>query len=391
MKGLSIGVFFMLIGFCSAAQPAKYWGQLTAGKFAVGYQDTVLVNEQQQYSLGTYTGPKPYFIKTWFPLEVPSGKKMVYQDYLNPDSLPEIEFVADSTAKIQYEAFLKWGVTYNHDLWESEELTELKENLAARMLGEPVNALKTKDSPVNRYPTIIYHHGNGGIPFENSVLFEYLASFGYVIISSDYHWPTLRENSFTQKSSQSLEDVDFIVSFATTLQFTNPAELYYIGHSWGGGIGLRLNQRGNSPFKRFIILDSTIEQASLPEMKAINPHLDSLFHHHPNDFTTSTTVITSRGAYYDKGVRVVQPYPEFVPFGLIGTRAFTLLNMKEVLNHGSYTSVEVMRSVFTEEFAQSDSITVNQQFQTYQSLVVLIRGVLEGAAPDEQVVVIKNK
>jgi len=322
------------------------------------------------------------------------GKQIEYNDYLKLTPTHGIESLTDSISQVQMASFINWGVTYNLDLWKNDNLTDSKSGLTKQMLLQRLNVFKTSMYPATRYPTIIYHHGNGGIPFENSVLFEFLASHGFVIISADYHWPNLRERSYTHESNRPLEDVDFIARFSNTLPFTDRNNITYIGHSWGGGVALRLNQKGNVNFKRYIIFDSTLEQAGVEEMKVMNPYLDSLLQNHPGDFKTKTVIITARGRYYENGDRskpIIQSFPEFIPFKKLDKRVFTYITLKQILNHGSFTSVEVMRSVFSKDFPQNDAMTVNEQFETYQFLVRLTKEILDGNELNKNQLIINDK
>jgi len=386
-----VTILLILVVVCHLnAQTSRYWGQLTPGDYKVGYQDTIIFNPGQQYELNDYRGDKPYFVNMWFPLTSETGSRIKYNEYLIFDSIPEIQSLIDSIQKVQHSAFVSWGVTYDLDMWENSPFSKGKQDLTKKMLEENLHVNKTNQYPKKEFPTIIYHHGNGGISFENSVLFEFLASHGFVIISADYHWPGLRLSSYMQKSDLSLEDVDFVTNFSEGLPFTNHQNLRFIGHSWGGGVALRLNQKRNPKFKHYIIFDSTIEKAVLPELAAIHPHFDSLFRNHPNDFKTKCTVITARASYYSEGKKVIQPYPEFLPYQLIDKTEFTFITLKQILNHGSFTNLEVMRAAFLNQFEQSDSETVLDQFVSYQFLVRLAKDLLVGAELEESKILIQE-
>jgi len=419
MKKLIIVLLPLLITCGLNAQPSKYWGGLTPGDYKVGYQDTIIFNSSHQYELNDYNGNKPYFINMWFPITNETGNRIKYREYLTFDSIPEVQSLIDSIQRVQYNAFITWGVifnldvwgnslftleninmaremldenlnVFNLDVWGNSSFTLEKQNMAREMLDENLNVFKTNQFPEQQFPTIIYHHGNGGISFENSVLFEFLASHGYVIISADYHWPGLRQWSYTHQSDLSLEDVDFVTKFSESLPFTNHQNLRYIGHSWGCGVALRLNQKGNPKFSHYIIFDSTLEKQGLLEFKDLNPHIDSLFRYHPNDFITRSTVITARASSLSDGIMVIQPYPEFLPFQLLDKSAFTFITLKQILNHGSFTSVEVMRATLLGQFEQSDSVTVKSQFETYQFLVQLTKDLIDGTEIDEEQILIQK-
>ncbi len=391
MKKLFVFYLILFTINYTNAQQSSYWGQLTPGQFNVGYQDTIIFNKVQSYSLGNYKGSKPFFISMWFPLQSKVGSKINYNEYLTFDAHKEITNLIDSIQQLQYNSFISSAVTYNLDLWENEELSEEKQELATSILNEPLNVFKTNRFPLDSFPTIVYHHGNGGISFENSLLFEFLASYGYVIISTDYHWPNLRSNSYTHKSTQSLKDVDYVIGFASGLPFVNTQKIYFLGHSWGGGIALRLNQKRNTHIKQYLIFDSTIEKAIIPEMKALNPHIDSLLQNHAADFKTKTTIITARASYYEDGEQIIQPYPQFIPYQFLENQPFIYITLKEVLNHGSFTSLELLKNAFIGQFIQNDSITVQKQFLTYQELVLLTKIILDEIPLDTNKIIIYEK
>jgi len=52
MRDLTILFILVLFGHYSNGQQSKYWGRLKKGEFEVGYQDTVLFNHDQNYTLG---------------------------------------------------------------------------------------------------------------------------------------------------------------------------------------------------------------------------------------------------------------------------------------------------------------------------------------------------
>ncbi len=103
------------------------------------------------------------------------------------DSIPEIQALIDSIQKVQYNSFIKWGVTYDLDMLEFSSFSLGKQDLAKEMLEENLNVVKTNQFPEKQFPTIIYHHGMGGISFEilyylNSLLHMDMSSFQQTII-----------------------------------------------------------------------------------------------------------------------------------------------------------------------------------------------------------------
>ena len=61
------------------------------------------------------------------------------------------------------------------------------------------------------------------------------------------------------------------------------------------------------------------------------------------------------------------------------------------VNHGSFTSIEVMRSVFGDEFEKKNSATVNAQFLTHLYLVNLTKDILDGNVLNDNELLIHEK
>lgn len=74
-----------------------------------------------------------------------------------------------------------------------------------------------------------------------------------------------------------------------------------MGHSFGAQQGLKLNQRGNRDIKKYLLLDTTLEDYPLEAVKQLWPQLDTLIQRHTRDFKTKTYIITAPRAYYEEG------------------------------------------------------------------------------------------
>jgi pimeloyl-ACP methyl ester carboxylesterase len=198
---------------------------------------------------------------------------------------------------------------------------------------------------------------------DNSVLFEYLASHGFVIISSNYHWPDQKD-----VLAESTNDLEFIVDYAMSLPFIDKDRIHFIGHSWGAWMGLILNQTGSHVIKSFILLDNTLEQMPLEMVSRYYPDLDSIFRNHPNDFKTKTYIITSQKSYVENGEYMENPEPKFEAFKLINNKNFEFLITRSTLSHEAFVSVGALRSAYLGEIEQDDSTAVAQQYKTYLEL-----------------------
>ncbi|WP_421869818.1 alpha/beta hydrolase family protein [Marinoscillum sp.] len=256
MKIQFIPLLFTFLPISVWCQEFPFWGNLEQGSYGVGYSDTIIYNEQQKYSYLDYEGPKPYLVSFWFPLEVETNSAEIeYAEYLAFEATQLGIALRDSLIQMRKQSFIDYGIKNRLDSWEDRPYGQNEQQLFQKIILTKVNAKKVLEHPLKEYPVIIYHHGMGGSKEENSVLFEYLASHGFVIVSSNYHWP---------KQSTNLEDLIndlmFATDFAARLSFTDSERMYFLGHSWGAQIGLILNQSGRHSFKSFILLDNTLEK-----------------------------------------------------------------------------------------------------------------------------------
>lgn len=364
MKDNILGIMLMFIMTPLWSQKSLFGEDLQRGNYHTGYQDTIFFNESQSYSFRDYEGNKPHFVGIWFPLEEePGSGKMVLQDYFEPDKAVELISLRDSLAEMNRTSLINYGLKNRLDHWEDREMDDNLQSLLDAMLKTTVNAYSSSEYPANKSPVVVYHHGMGGSLEENFVLFEFLASYGFVVISSNYHWP---DQGIGMDEIQN--DLKAVVDFAYHLPYADPEQIYFLGHSWGTQVGLVLNQQGDHPIKTFFLLDTTLEQMPLDRVGMYYPELDSVFRNHSNDFRTKTYVITSPKAFKEKDKLVWEPDPAFEAFKLINTDQFDFLLTRDVLSHSAFVSMGVLRGVYLDEFNQDDSVSMVSQYSTYLEL-----------------------
>lgn len=363
MKIISI-LLFLFISTGASSQNFPFWGELEEGKNLVGYSDTVVYNKDQYYSSLDYEGYKPYFVSMWYPLNKDTNSSTeVYENYFNFNVSENLKVLRDSLVQMQQSSLITYGIINRLDSWNDREYTKPEQELFYKILSTKIYARRSSKLPRTKHPVIVYHHGMGSTKEDNSVLFEYLASHGFVIISSNYHWPDQQDIL-----AESKNDLEFIVDYTTTLSFIDKDRIHFLGHSWGSLMGLILNQTGSHSIKSYILLDNTLEPMSLEQVSKYYPRLDSIFRHHPNDFKTKTYVITSQKGYMENGEYIENPESEFEVFKLINNNNFEFLIARKTLSHEAFTSMGALRSIYVDDVMQDDSIAVVLQYQTYLEL-----------------------
>jgi hypothetical protein len=371
----------------AVGQDYKFWGPLKSGNYLVSYRDTIIYKSDEQYTYLDYKGPKPFVLGIWAPSEAEmKGESLTLQSYF--DLFSRTGKAAPAIAKLRELELnlLAKEVGVNRATHE-RDTTITAENLLVRtLLATRCNARLKLSNPSGKYPVVIYHHGSGSIRQDNTVLFEFLASHGYVVISSNFHLPLSGsndlENFYGGKKFNPVTDALFVTDFASKLPYVNAGQMYWSGHSWGAGVGLALNQQMKHPFKKFILLESTLEDYTFEQINEMMPGRDSIFRHHAKDFITPTWLVSAARDYYEEGKYVRLPDPEFVIFKKMP--AITKICSRVPMHHDTFVSIGPMKNVYAQEFYQSDALYNTRELDTYYGVVKFVLDGLKGRAPDEK-------
>jgi pimeloyl-ACP methyl ester carboxylesterase len=112
---------------------------------------------------------------------------------------------------------------------------------------------------------VIYHPGLGGTFEDNAVACEFLASYGYVVISSAYEGADSTELNINGDLATSSADLSVLLRFAATLPYVDASKVAAMGHSYGAQAVLGWRAQPNSPLDAVVFLDSTVEYVGLDE------------------------------------------------------------------------------------------------------------------------------
>ena len=206
--------------------------QSAKGKFAVGLRvieqydkSRVFLPAKDTSSGKPYTGERARPIQTlmWYPTSANSSNNVVhYRDYIRTRysetkfAQPEAELARAMSA---YEATLQRRLGVG----------------AQALLNSRTNA--HLDAPVfpGRFPLVIYAPGAGGSADENAEMFEYLASHGYVVLSSTSMAATGKEIGDGMEAVEpQIADILFLLNYANSLANVDISKVAILGWSWGG-------------------------------------------------------------------------------------------------------------------------------------------------------------
>ena len=261
----------MVVALGSAAGgwgQSEFWGELKAGKYGVGFRSLYQLDAARSYDadypapgVASIKKPRPIFIGVWYPAAPLQDKAMVYRDYFRAVSVdsPVAEF-AQRLRKFTRDMACQYMLGKEFDKLTDDERVAWDEVLAT-----PVFATLNVAPAAGKFPVVIHHPGLGGTFDDNAVACEYLASHGYVVVSSAYQAADSSMLKIDGDQETSLEDLGFLLRYASTLSFADVSKVAAMGHSYGAQAMLAWRAGPNSPVDAVVVLDSTVEYRALSD------------------------------------------------------------------------------------------------------------------------------
>lgn len=127
-----------------------------------------------------------------------------------------------------------------------------------RDLARPMLALRDATAKKGSFPVVIYAPGFSAPAIENADLCEYLASHGYVVLSSASLGADRRTSSLTVEGLETqARDISFLIGYAATLPQADTGKVAVAGFSWGGLSNVVAASR-DSRIKALVGLDGSL-------------------------------------------------------------------------------------------------------------------------------------
>ncbi len=223
------------------AQSFPLWGDLQPGAHAVGYRATIVPDRsrtfipERNYEGKLYAGERsrPLHIQIFYPARLQSNAvRMVYGDYLN---LQGDTPVAEG---------LRRRAQVIHDYYQGKYLQAHRDGLYERLVRVPAASVRDAPAAEGRFPLVIYAGGAGFGTDENVVLWEFLASHGYVVAVV----PMMGANSVSSTADAiGLEtltrDLEFLFEKMRDLPMADMGRVCAMGFSYGGQAALLMAMR----------------------------------------------------------------------------------------------------------------------------------------------------
>jgi hypothetical protein len=243
----------LIFTFLARANDPLLWGGLEPGPYVVGFQSSIAFDGSRKYDRSE---ARPILLDVWYPASSTDTVGLAYATYLR---VPDVS--AHPWFRDRLERFTRDVVC--DDLFHKK--TESSLNTAERAAFDKLLATRTAAhldaaAAPGRFPVVLYHAGAGGSFEENSLLFEYLASHGYVVVSSAFQSPYPESiGNNIGGIERSGPDLDFIAQQTRQWVNADPDKLTAIGHSAGAQNILQWIGAPKCPMRAFVSLDSTLE------------------------------------------------------------------------------------------------------------------------------------
>lgn len=242
---LIILISFILLSTVLNGQTSLKKIDLNFGNYNVGFKHYIIADSTRTYSrVYDYNNqkiPRPIPVSIWYPStqDISRKKQLKILDYL------EILKEEEEWEHLPNEQILNWFY-YTNTTKNKEHLTEVT---------KAYDKLKFENS---KFPVIIYAPSYQASSIENFALCEYLASHGYIIISSPSRGTETRwfsKNSVKEMETQA-RDVEFLINEVSKFPIANSNKIATIGFSFGG-LGNVIAQNRNNKIDAIVSLDGT--------------------------------------------------------------------------------------------------------------------------------------
>ncbi|WP_109126445.1 dienelactone hydrolase family protein [Dyella sp. C11] len=206
------------------------------GPHAIGFKVVHLLDSSRSWGNGydplsglpVATMPeRPLQVLVWYPASAP-GKPMAYTDYLG--------LVASEDAAVTDPAVTQRAIDEQIRAWAGADPVSDYQAIARQSVHATAGAGAAKGP----FPLIVYAPSDSNPSIEDDVLCEYLASHGYVVVSTSSrgaHLPYMTNGQMAMDLANTraqAADIGVLIGQASRLGNVNTNAVAVLGYSWGG-------------------------------------------------------------------------------------------------------------------------------------------------------------
>lgn len=223
-------------------------------RYAAGFKSINLSDSSRSFNPGKDMEGNPIAMKTrplqtsiWYPVEkkaVKDKEPMRYKEYIHLLALEKHFGALDQKRKKKaLDRFFKMLKTPQEKRKDQQG---------------PTSAYRDAEPAKGRFPLLVYGASINSFSFENTLLMEYLAGHGYIVVSS----PCMGESSRWMRPDLAgveaqVKDMEFLMKYMGHFPNVDRSKTALLGFSWGGLSNVLVAMR-NSGVDVIVCLDGTI-------------------------------------------------------------------------------------------------------------------------------------
>ena len=245
------------------------WGELHGGPYGVSFKSCFRYDYARVYDQ-PLSGPqglsakkyRPILINIWYPVHCDDAGAF----------LPYREYLTIGQNHVELRDFCEKLIAFHLDVISQEvmykphkDLSQQERAIFENFLNTETAVLKESLPCAGRFPLVINHQGLGGSFEDNAVLFEFLASHGYVVANSAYQSENAAYFNVDWDLVRSIKDMEFLVNSLQDHPSVEKQKVAVMGQSYGGQAAMAWRAEENSAVDAVISFDSTLEYAALDE------------------------------------------------------------------------------------------------------------------------------
>lgn len=230
--GLRLFITLLFVAPTAAeANPSNFDFSAAPGSYGVGLRIVKQYDHAREFKgkFDLLTGratvgerARPVQTLVWYPASG-AGKRISYRSY-----------VESATTEVSFDLPESQVAASPHG-WIDKRWTGLTSARIEDELNRPMWAVPEAKPADGKFPVVIYAPSFGASAHENADLCEYLASRGYVVLSSASVGARNRDMTHDLEGLEAqVSDIKFLISYARSLPQADMNHLGVIGYSWGG-------------------------------------------------------------------------------------------------------------------------------------------------------------
>jgi len=205
--------------------------ELKPGPYAVGFKSInnydytrTFFSAYDQYGEKVLQRARPIQTSIWYPADIKKAEKkeqmpFIEYAYLMAHELGEREL----TDAVKNEVIRGFHLFFSTPESRKQELTVI------------TNAVRNGEPASGTFPLVVYGPSINSVSFENSILFEHLASHGYIVVSSPCLGAVTRYIDSQEKGAEAqARDILFLLGYMQNFPGVDKNKIALMGFSWGG-------------------------------------------------------------------------------------------------------------------------------------------------------------